>query len=429
MSGRNQQREIDKTFDHLHAFLEKQPEWQKKCDDLLNRYLDAVARQLGKSRDSVMAALFNGPYCDMAWKFLYEEMVAVAWDNQPSCIEEYLGKRGWRESVAGRRFLREMHSTELAIWEVIDTDPGKSVHLRQPGSDNPPIEVSERSASKTLERWTSLVARVISLGDNRIFSGGILSYTPNDGHQLHQLVLDNPAVMEKHGEFSNTAFSLWAMRIILGADSTIPELFNNDRERVVINQYRFPLNSSIDELLPRLQQHPEFHLEANGDDQRQWCWLRLDDDKEISGTVLGILRIGEKYIHLETNSVERGERGVALLKSLFGNDIGQAIGVLENTDSLFATAMDPLIEEPDSELQEQPELLAVIKAHLDRHYLKTLDEAVPLLDNLTPRECAANPDMRPQVIAWLKTLEINNGKSEQSYDFRWIWDELGLSAC
>ncbi len=63
------------------------------------------------------------------------------------------------------------------------------------------------------------------------------------------------------------------------------------------------------------------------------------------------------------------------------------------------------------------------------HYLKTLDEAIPMLDNESPRACAADPDKQHKVIDWLKYLENTESKSPSpTQDFTWMWEELGLSS-
>lgn len=53
---------------------------------------------------------------------------------------------------------------------------------------------------------------------------------------------------------------------------------------------------------------------------------------------------------------------------------------------------------------------AIMQAYSDKHYRQTLDKPLPMLNNRTPRECAANPDLHTDVVLWLKYLENNSGK-------------------
>ena len=60
-----------------------------------------------------------------------------------------------------------------------------------------------------------------------------------------------------------------------------------------------------------------------------------------------------------------------------------------------------------------------------------LDEPIPSLGNQSPRKAAKTAKGRGKVVAWLKMLEnhsAHQGRDDPvgSYDFTWIWKELGL---
>ena len=61
-----------------------------------------------------------------------------------------------------------------------------------------------------------------------------------------------------------------------------------------------------------------------------------------------------------------------------------------------------------------------------------LDQPAPFLGNKSPRAAAKTAKGRAKVIDWLKMLENNAAKSAgrnddmASYDFAWLWAELGL---
>jgi hypothetical protein len=65
------------------------------------------------------------------------------------------------------------------------------------------------------------------------------------------------------------------------------------------------------------------------------------------------------------------------------------------------------------------------------HYRRTLDEPIPSLRNQSPRKAAKTGKGREKVIGWLKMLENHSAQQGRddpvgSYDFAWIWEELGL---
>lgn len=68
---------------------------------------------------------------------------------------------------------------------------------------------------------------------------------------------------------------------------------------------------------------------------------------------------------------------------------------------------------------------------MERHYSKQLDEPIPALDGVSPRQAARTWAGREKVIGWLKYLENNTARAGKddpmgSFDFGWMWEELGL---
>jgi hypothetical protein len=65
------------------------------------------------------------------------------------------------------------------------------------------------------------------------------------------------------------------------------------------------------------------------------------------------------------------------------------------------------------------------------HYKKFLDEKIPALDHMTPREAAQRPEMRDRLVTLMKNhLQMMDGHSKKDgrrYDIGWVLDELGLS--
>jgi hypothetical protein len=61
-----------------------------------------------------------------------------------------------------------------------------------------------------------------------------------------------------------------------------------------------------------------------------------------------------------------------------------------------------------------------------------LDEPIPTLGNRSPRQAAKTAKGREKVVDWLKMLENSSGRQAPddpmaSYDFTWMWEELGVS--
>jgi hypothetical protein len=72
---------------------------------------------------------------------------------------------------------------------------------------------------------------------------------------------------------------------------------------------------------------------------------------------------------------------------------------------------------------------AALEQYLTTYYEQWLDEAIPRLDGMTPREAARAND--PRIIEMLKELEVMYevalSSGEPAFDPIWMWEELGLS--
>jgi len=64
------------------------------------------------------------------------------------------------------------------------------------------------------------------------------------------------------------------------------------------------------------------------------------------------------------------------------------------------------------------------------HYTKFLDDSIPALNGMNPREAAKNPVMRPQLIELMKshvhTLSTMCRQKGLKLEIDWVLEELGL---
>ena len=65
----------------------------------------------------------------------------------------------------------------------------------------------------------------------------------------------------------------------------------------------------------------------------------------------------------------------------------------------------------------------------EQHMRDWLDDAIPALDGLTPREAARLPRARPKLVLLLKEMEQSEERllAEQRIDLRWVREALAIS--
>jgi hypothetical protein len=167
-------------------------------------------------------------------------------------------------------------------------------------------------------------------------------------------------------------------------------------------------------------------LESDGDSA--WRWLEGDGDE---GTVVASLRLQQDLLSIDVNSVEREHRVRPRIEAALGTLVREVrreeTDVVEELRRRRDSGADP--EDSGAPLERPAELEALERDALERHYRDWPDARLPALDDLTPRQAAALPRMRPRLVRLLKTIEsheVARGAGGRPLDLSWLWSELGL---
>ena len=446
MSVSKQQKERDKAVRHLFEFIEKSETWGPRISDLMAIYMRPVVAYFDEDERSVQLRMEQSPFGPMIYGFIMEMMAVTSWDGESATpIEAYLKQRGWREGRHGRRYLRALLESDMHFLEVTAVEPGRWAEVRPYGSNGPSERIIERGGSENMHPYDALVARLVPLGKAHRF-GSVLPLTHHGAQHLKDS-LDNvesdlkelyeEAVAEDGPEglvenfvdgvdeerrlrTEETGFMNFAIDALRGPTQTPPQMFNTDNERMVITKTRLPIVGDVQEIRTALDDQDELFA----DNDAHWSWLKSDG----SNTLLGSIKIQDKYLEFESNSVERSERGVAMLQTCLDEDlVGAPMSVHENFQDTLSAPQAPSRSSNSIDIAQHPELQSMVQDMLKKQYLTALDEPIPMLDNESPRVCAADPDKRHKAIDWVKYLENQESKSPaSSHDFTWMWKELRL---
>jgi len=207
----------------------------------------------------------------------------------------------------------------------------------------------------------------------------------------------------------------------------LPAPVTSDGEPLVLSTVVFDVTEGVhDEIIERLDAARGFRRERGGGGD---CWAWLGPSKG-STKVLADLTLEDEHLTVQTQSLARASR----VNSCLVEELGDRI-VLKDISTQKATAemlAEVGIESTGEEASQPPpeEQQQVVHQVLEKHYRKWLDEAAPALGDLSPREAAADPVRRPEVIAQLLEAEERTRASSwpmNEFDFEFLWSELGLS--
>jgi hypothetical protein len=407
------------------------------------------------------------------WGCAFEDLVSAG-RAERNVADDYLKRRGWKESAGTRAYIEALRRSSMSLYEVSEIEGGVSFLARDLVRGGDPVRVFERSATRSLAQWDRIAARVVTVLGRTQITGSVLPFP----HQLSEKALASIERVRKkaHAEAEKLARSLGrnvdrsALGLVTGLDEvlagsafmfsnlwlddalrralnpTLPQIQNTDGEPLEFITVHFPLVSksnppavraALDDLQPLRKESDVFwnwveekalrRKSAKGQAGETHTFGTTMDDSAI---VLGNVELTAKAVTLSVNSEARVARGRALLESVLAGLVRAPLVERQTIEQMMALSRDR------SSAQDAPRLPAdeerrIIHQSLTDHYRQTLDEPIPSLGNQSPRKAAKKGKGREKVIAWLKMLENHSARQGRedpvgSYDFTWIWKELGL---
>jgi hypothetical protein len=462
--------DIDKAVRNIMNWAER-PEWATDKATVFNEHIAPVCDKMNIDSAELGEELGESGYGGMLFGIVFEDFLTRRWPpDDRNVIDDYIKRRGWRESPRGRQYLKLLRDSALSIYEVVAVTRGQHCDLQDLFRGGKPVRVYEHMGTQNLVKWDRLAARVLSMEGKHTFSGGILPLSQEIGQSALRM-LNNSRDQFKKGllqvadqtaidrvippetadyQLLQTACpgisSLWIMNTLTKLRAPLPEMVNRDGDALVFGETRFPfLAENHDEIARRLDASPEW--ERTQADEDFWQWFAQPDakagivpkkgmafDSQMDGghPVSGTLELQPGVLLFCANSVQRTEKGKHQLEQILQGLIGPALSALQTPEQLMANK-SPAEHKNKQTGDIDPEIAAgVVHDFLDNHYRQCLDEPIPMLGDKTPRQCAKSKKDREKVIDWLKYLENGElhraaGEGQKPYDTGWMWDELKLS--
>lgn len=451
------QKEIHKAIGHLRRWADTDA-WRERHEQVFDEHFTELADRLGYELEEFMDLLIEQDLIGPALEICLEDFLTRRFGPDGSnVIEDFLARRGWREGVRGRRYLRQLVESKLSLYEVTGVAPGRHCDLLELAGAGRRLRVYESSGTQTLVQWDRIAARVLPGEGKAMFSGAILPLPietadrvlrtlatthENLAEALEQAAMDRPelAAFEVSDDdilalMPKAINQLWLLHWLDTLERPAPELSTTDGEPLVFALTRFAVDAARrTEVIVLLDEAPEWDRDPE-DEALEWIWF---SDLHEEAVIKAFLDLKGDVLELRCHSRARSEAAVENLKHLLGERVDASFTRYEDPYQLLAEAgaedpSPPLVEVGDGDVDvDEAELERLFKAQLDRHYRQTLDEPVPMLGNRSPGECVRDAAGSAEVVAWLKYLENHEQRQARRkgvapYDFGWMWQELGLS--
>ena len=409
------------------------------------------------------------------WGCAFEDFLTREVEGAGNLVDDYLKRRGWNEKAMSRAYMTALRSSVISLYEVSDIRPGESFLARDLIRGGEPVRVSERTATRTLKPWDRIAARLVEMRGKTTLGGGVLPFehelsesliaalgrvltrAPEEladliadleielAPQASALVVDATGMLRLAGPLVSTYWLNDTLRRVLSP--VVPRVYNSDGEDMEIFalHYRLEQGVSAETLRIALGAAPDLDPAS----ATFWNWLApskaprargkpkaregiaFTSAMEHGAIVLGTLELKDRTLTLHVNSEPRAERGRAMLEHLLEGLVATPLIERQTLDQALAEHRMRGAAPVSSGLPPDEER-RLVHAQLDRHYRQQLDEPIPMLGDISPRQAAKTAKGRVKIASWLKFLENRTAQQDPGdpmadYDLTWLWQELGVA--
>jgi SEC-C motif len=340
----------------------------------------------------------------------------------------FLEREAKKLSSGECNFMDGMRGSHLRLYEIIEVKVDQGFDLRDLWDDRR-LWVRECLATRELATWDVIAGRLGRGAEGEaVFETipHVYPATAKDGllkglrkaHQLFTREFPERSLADFFRSMAPVFHQLWLEQVVL---RPMPKIMTSDGDPFVFAKVIFDLLDR-DALTTALTGHPDVVDHGDG----SYAWL------EEAGTFqrsLGTIVVEDRRVVFETTSQHRAERGKEFLQRLLGDAVSFRVIAYEDVGQALKRA-------PARPKDKMPEIPPEVQAEVlgrfyEEHYRKWLDQPVPALGDRTPRHAAKLKTVRPKLITLLKDFESHAERQrragEPTYDFGWMWKELGLA--
>lgn len=357
------------------------------------------------------------------WEEEGEDYFIDDYTQIPTIARSYLNDYRKRLSEMEQRFIELSCNQNYSFHEVLDCQPGIGFTLKDIllGRE---VYVTERSATTYAQKGDIVFAKVIQYDTVGLMVGcGSVLIPP--AHKL--LLIDLRAMMrsdkEDIGENLTTQDLFeWDMEIrdlyfdILDAMRRPPKIYNTDGDPLCMHDLLFEISATpqaaFDSLKSLALDIPEEELleEAEFDDEGNltkidFRWIKKGTSKMLDGdyTTLGYITIEGRELRVSVNSEKRAKKIRKEIEKRLKGQVTHQKTEVESVESMLKKPSD----EPDEALYPPmaPEIEEILEQSLDAHWKKWINEKIPALGGITPRQAVKSKDGREKLIALLDDFE------------------------
>jgi hypothetical protein len=407
---------------------------------LVEEILRLATKRFGPQWLSEVAAAYFAEYEASE----HEIQLLVPWavyqyDNHGKTVAQlYREAQGRRLTADVSAWLDGQDQAWLSVWEVQKVEPGTGMAVKDLLSHSERF-IHEVKGSETLKPRDCVLGRVVDQGNISVFCGlHPRTLPPMEADHVVRAgrricgVRTRPAALEKlrDVDVQLELIDFWHLRVEeLDTPRALPQLANTDGDPILMTTDHFDFDSAsraaVIEALEKLDGAQEV---VDKDEEAEVPFTKQGNAKikEWANTLIGRVLVGKERLKIETNSMKRSDDLRRRVEAGLGALIRHRLRDHADMESMLKTAKR---RPATPEMDQPPELKAIMREFKERHMAQWLDDEIPALGGLTPRAAAARPASRAKLDVLLRDMENHEARLpvEEQFDFAKVRVALGLS--
>lgn len=356
----------------------------------------------------------------------------------------FLDDRKAKLSEETQAWLKSQSQAWLSIWEVVAVKPEIGLQVR----DLLTLEerfVHEVSGSRMLGLRDSVLARIVDHGGISTFCGTHpRPLPPSDANRVVQAVRQlcrvrtRPITVKKLGaiDIQLSLITAWQMAVNeLDRPKPMPKLCNTDGDPFLVTKDHFNFKPEERAAVLANLQEVEGAQKAEDDeeeDETEVAFTKPGNSKTkgMDNTLIGRALVSGSRLTLETNSVRRADDLRQRVEAGLGSLVRYGLRDHSDVEALIKERRKPTRDADEERTGgTPPELRGILRDFKEKHMAGWLDDQIPALGGMTPREAAAKPSARVKLDLLLRDMENHESRlpAEERFDFDRLRSELGLA--
>ena len=300
----------------------------------------------------------------------------------------------------------------------------------------PPLVVSERGGSRSINAGMQIGARVMDAGGQQQFSGAIYAFSAWGGRDVQARLRDLEAAPSAHAEDDIFSAGLiiiegWLAQFFVTAP--LPDIIDHHSgDRLLFTTDHYAVQD-WDALAAALAARPD----VQGDRQAGWDRLLEGDDGQTRSQASINIEAGGQRVGVFYKTAALAEQGRDWFDALAGKSVKFRLREVSDPKGVMSRAQ---VQAPHAQVKtssalpaglDAETLAAALETVIKRNYANWADEPIPALQERTPRQAIQSVAGMERVKGLLRSYEdgeaqqaSQQGRREISYQF--LWDALGL---